>query len=129
MATQGQLVRDWAKQNGYEVGIRGRIAPAVWSAYAEAHPGFAREVPQSGSAICAPGCGRRWTGLKECHCRRCHAHFSTVDNFDGHLVDSKCIDPLGASVRGSKLRAKQSVWGTIYVRDGEHWTAQTDLLD
>lgn len=129
MATQAQLVRDWARRNGYEVGIRGRLAPAIWSAYANEHEGFEREAPQSGTAVCAPGCGRRWTGLRECHCRRCHAHFSTVANFDAHLVDGKCIDPLEASIGGSKLREKETVWGTIYVRDGEHWKTQTDLLD
>lgn len=29
-------------------------------------------------------CGRRWTGTAEAHCPVCHAHFSTVSNFDRH---------------------------------------------
>lgn len=135
MPTQGQLVRDWAKEQGYEVGIRGRIAPAIWTAYAEAHEDFEREVPNGGGVHC-PGCGRRWTGLRECHCRRCHCHFSTVANFDGHLFatehGSKCVNPLDKRVKaqGARLREKETVWGTIYVQEGDHWkTDSTDLFD
>lgn len=126
MTTQGQLVRDWAREHGYAVGARGKIKPAVWSAYTAAHPGFERHVPQSGTALCEPGCGRRWTGFNECHCRRCHSHFSTVANFDAHLIDSKCINPLDAKIGGTTLREKETVWGMIYVRSGEHWKSETD---
>lgn len=129
MATQAQRVRDWATAQGHTVGTKGRIAPAIWTAYAEAHEGFERETPQSGTALCDPGCGRRWTGLNECHCRRCHAHFSTVANFDAHLVDGKCVPPLEAKIGGVNLKAKDTVWGVIYVRDGDYWKNQTDLLD
>lgn len=134
MATQGQQVRDWARANGYEVGIRGRIAPAIWSAYADVHEGFEREAPQSGTAICAPGCGRRWTGFTECHCRRCHRHFSGVFWFDLHLdAHSKCTDPLTVTTKAGAplMREKETVWGMIYMnaRENTTWGNQTDLLD
>lgn len=122
--TQAQQVRVWAGENGYVTGIRGRIAPEIWQAYAAAHPGFQREQPK-GEAYCT-SCGRWWTGKRECHCTVCHGHFSTIDGFDAHRPEGKCIDPLKARVKGDPLRAKQTVWGTIYVRDNElgppeHW--------
>lgn len=124
MPTQGQLVREWARERGYEVGIRGRIAPAIWQAYADEHEGFEREVPTDTFTTCAP-CGRRWTGLRECHCRECHEHFSHVDNFDGHKIGSRCINPADARVKGNSLREKDTVWGPIWVRDGEHYRVET----
>lgn len=122
--TQAAEVREWAGRNGYATGVRGRIAPEVWDAYAEAHPGFQREQPK-GEWNC-PSCKREWTGKKECHCTVCHRHFSTVDGFDGHRPDGRCIDPLKARARGNSLREKETMWGPIYVRDNElgppdHW--------
>lgn len=29
-------------------------------------------------------CGRTWSGINQAHCSICHAHFSTVKNFDAH---------------------------------------------
>lgn len=47
------------------------------------------------------GCGRVWTGTKECHCAKCHLHFSSMDAFDRHRIaipDSDeeriCVDPI-----------------------------------
>jgi hypothetical protein len=45
------------------------------------------------------GCGRRWTGLAEAHCPRCHAHFSRVSNFDRHLpLTGPCRPPAEAGL-------------------------------
>lgn len=128
MTTQAQLVRAWAKDQGYELGQRGRIAPSIWEAYANSHDGKEREAPV-GSASCK--CGRRWVGLRECHCTVCHRQFSTIDNFDAHRVDERCIDPAQARVKGDALRDKKTVWGVIYVREGEHWKTgkQEGLFD
>jgi len=39
-------------------------------------------------------CGRQWASLTEAHCRICHAHFSTPENFDKHKPDRRgCPDP------------------------------------
>lgn len=122
MATQAQAVRAWARTQGYDVGVRGRIAPNVWEAYATAHDDFKRETP-AGTARCGD-CGRWWTGLRECHCTVCHAHFSTVDGFDAHRPSGTCINPLDARVKGDPLREKTTVWGPIFVRDGEHWKTE-----
>lgn len=35
----GMKVRKWARENGIEVGERGRMGSHVWRAYAEAHSG------------------------------------------------------------------------------------------
>lgn len=118
MTTQAQVVRAWAKDQGYDVGVRGRIAPSIWEAYATSHDGEAREAPV-GAASCK--CGRQWMGLAEAHCTLCHRQFSTVTNFDAHRVDGQCIEPTKARIRGDALREKKTVWGIIYVRDGEHW--------
>lgn len=123
MPTQAQMVRTWAKEQGYEVGVRGRIAPDIWEAYATAHSGFTREVP-TGTAKCT--CGRQWTGLRECHCTVCHKHFSTVDGFDAHRPYGKCIAPTEARVKGDALREKKTIWGVIFVREGEHWKTDSN---
>lgn len=130
MSTQAQLVREWARGRGYSPGVRGRIAPEIWDEYAAAHPGFQREQPR-GEWSC-PHCGRQWTGKRECHCTICHRHFSTVDGFDAHRPEGKCADPLTVRVRGNPLRAKQTMWGTIYVRENEagppeHWNKPDEL--
>lgn len=118
MPTQAQAVRTWAKTQGYEVGVRGRLAPAIWAAYKIAHDDFVREAPP-GTASCGK-CPRQWAGLRECHCTVCHQQFSTVDGFDAHRINGKCIDPPHARVKGDALRAKLTVWGVLWVRDGEH---------
>lgn len=128
MATQAQAVRTWAREQGFEVGVRGVIAPAIWRAYENAHDGFSREVP-TGSASCR--CGRQWTGLREAHCTVCHRHFSTPRNFDYHRQATEnatvCLDPTEVSVEGGHaMRAKDTVWGPLYVLDKEHYLTGDD---
>lgn len=124
--TQAQAVRTWARTQGYEVAVRGRIAPDIWEAYAHAHDEFERETP-NGTWRCS--CGRNWTGLVECHCTVCHKHFSTVANFDAHRPYGHCVDPLEARLGGYSLKEKATVWGPIYVTDKEHYrTAEHDGL-
>ena len=36
-------------------------------------------------------CGRQWTGLAQCHCGKCHCHFTTESSFDRHRMDLKCL--------------------------------------
>lgn len=31
-------------------------------------------------------CGNTWTGQRSAHCARCHVTFSTVANFDRHII-------------------------------------------
>lgn len=46
-------------------------------------------------------CGRHWTGMSQAHCGICHAHFSTVANFDRHKPSyNGCGNP--AEVRNRK---------------------------
>lgn len=125
--TQAQLVRTWAKSQGFEVGVRGRIAPAIWQAYANAHDGFAREAP-AGTAHC--DCGRQWTGLREAHCSVCHRHFSTPRNFDAHRQYASkktrehviCVDPLTVTLDGGyPMKIVDTVWGPIYVVAKDHY--------
>lgn len=116
--SQAQTVRKWAVAAGYEVGVRGRLAPAVWEAYAQAHDDFAREAP-SGSASC--GCGRRWVGVRECHCTVCHRHFGSVTSFDAHRVafgsQIRCVDPVHVRSGGYPMKVKDTVWGPLYIAD------------
>lgn len=124
MATQAQTVRTWARENGWTVGVRGVIAPAIWEAYANAHDGFSRVAP-TGFASCL--CGRQWAGLREAHCSVCHRHFSTPRNFDYHRSSGSCADPLTVSVSGGHaMRVKDTVWGPIYVLDKEHYLTGDD---
>lgn len=115
--TQAKQVRSWAREQGYEMGIRGKIAPAIWEAYAKAHDDFTRDIPVG---LWRCNCGRQWTGLAECHCTMCHRHFSTVSNFDHHRTPNGCLDPL--TVENSyAMRIKDTMWGPIYVNSKEHY--------
>lgn len=124
--SQAALVRQWAKTQGYDLGVRGRIAPAIWAAYSEAHGGIEREQPQRG-AIAQCSCGRKWGGFRECHCTLCHRHFSVVQNFDWH-VPGQCLDPLTVTDRKGQPRMKlaDSVWGPLYTGAGEHYMSESD---
>lgn len=123
-----KTVRAWAAAEGYDVGVRGRIAPAIWEAFATAHGGQLRDNKPTGLWNCK--CGRQWAGRVEAHCcaEGCHRHFSTPTNFDKHRVGDpgRCVDP---EKRGLKIRA--SIFGPIYVGDGEYYrTAEgTGLFD
>lgn len=117
-------VRTWARQQGYEVGERGRIAPAIWEAYAAAHGEELADVRPQGLWRCR--CGREWVGAVEAHCTTCHRHFSTPANFDAHRVGDpgRCVDPTER-----KLKERASVWGPIFVGEGEHYrTTERDGL-
>jgi hypothetical protein len=43
--------------------------------------------------ITCAACGRRWTGLKACHCSACHVTFTSLTAFDIHRRNSICFDP------------------------------------
>lgn len=116
MITDPPNIRQWARDNGFTVAARGRIAPAIHAAYREAFG--VRERPANG-AHCT-GCGRTWTGQRECHCTVCHRQFSTVRWFDDHRRNSGrnwCVDPLSLSNRdGSpKFKIAENAWGPIVV--------------
>lgn len=125
--TQAQTVRAWAKEQGYPVGVRGRLAPHIWEAYAAAHDGFKREIP---NATWTCHCGRQWTGLREAHCTQCHRHFASARSFDGHRSyankrdkeDVVCVDPLSVRIAGFDMKIRDTVWGPVYSFDaGEHY--------
>lgn len=117
--TQASDVRAWAREQGFDVGVRGRIAPVVWDAYAKAHDGFRREDEIPGLWNCR--CGRQWSGLREAHCMACHKHFSTPANFDAHRPHGACVDPLSVNCKGYPMKVKASIWGPIYVIDNDHY--------
>lgn len=129
MTTQVAEVREWARERGFDVGNKGRLAPAIWSAYAEAHPGFQRAEPSDVRGSCV--CGRKWAGLREAHCTLCHRQFSTVRNFDAHRINrgpvTECVDPLTIPGRDGKrrMRIRESAWGDVYVLDSEYWAVTT----
>lgn len=113
-------IREWARRQGYEVGSRGRLSPQIMAAYAEAHGQFV--APEEDGPSCP--CGRRWgrKAYAEAHCPTCHAHFSTVGNFDLHRPYGRCLHPEAVLDKHGqpKLRAKQTVWGPLYVGAGEY---------
>ena len=74
-------------------------------------------------------CGRQWTGQAQAHCTVCHAHFSTVANFDRHKPSySGCLDP--GEVRNRKgeplLKPSANRFGVTWVGVGEHPEASGD---
>ena len=143
-------VREWALANAVAgVGTRGPIGYDVHVAYAEAHglpqperqerPVQQRERQRSSrfrGAVCS--CGRKWEGLVECHCRRCHRHFRSEVPFDAHLrpipgtEESECVDPLTILVRSGarkgerKFREVAAHYGLIFVR-AEERPDQTEI--
>jgi hypothetical protein len=122
-------VRTWARENGYEVGVRGRIAPHIQQAYAAAHGNtIAVEITEHRGPSCT--CGRKWgEGAKrEAHCATCHCHFSTVRNFDLHRPQGKCAPPESVLDKDGepKLRGRETVWGITYVGNREHYLTITD---
>jgi hypothetical protein len=75
-------------------------------------------------------CGREWTGLAQAHCTVCHAHFSTVGNFDAHRPSyNGCLDP-GAIVnrRGEPvLKSVVNRFGVTWVGAGDRPELETDM--
>lgn len=133
-------VREWARNNGYTVAERGRLAPEIHRAYQAVH-GAPDDQPLNAAkctrllaqpGVYVPGCGRVWTGLNECHCRGCHRHFSNVRNFDGHRPKGACVDPGLIFDRHSqpKFKVRASAWGDLWVGAGERPSDEeaTDLL-
>jgi hypothetical protein len=81
------------------------------------------------SAGCG-GCERRWTGLTECHCARCHAHFGGITAFDRHLSPSGCRSPGSVRTRHDQpaFLATQRAHGTVWVRPGrDRWATREEL--
>lgn len=109
-------IREWARQNGFQVAGRGRLSPAVHAAY-RAAGGHPAEPPAS-AAACA--CGRRWTALREAHCPVCHRHFSTARWFDAHrkgMGRTGCLDPATIPDRDGRpmFKVVDSAWGELVV--------------
>lgn len=146
------LIREWAIGQGL-AGARGPIGYDVQVAYADAfglsEPERPERLPRervmgvaakrerkfTGSACT---CGRKWEGLRECHCARCHVHFRSEASFDGHLQlvpnteDVVCVDPLtivyrsGAKKGERKYREVAAHHGLIIVR-AEERPDQTEI--
>lgn len=128
MASNGAVVREWARANGFTVPDRGRLPRDVHAAY-QAACGMGDVEPPPSAAVCSdtrvsatevrPGCGRIWTNDEECHCRRCHRHFSTVRNFDAHQAGhtGDCVDPelMFDTKMRPRFRKVGSPWGDIYI--------------
>lgn len=134
-------VRTWALEQGLPgVGARGPVGYEAQLAYARAHglpdperqerpqPAERKERKFTG-ATCS--CGRRWEGLVEAHCTRCHAHFRSAIPFDMHIVGipateaTMCADPGKIQYRSGvrkgepKLRLVHGHHGDLWVRAEE----------
>lgn len=115
----GATIRAWARANGYNVGNRGRLAPAVRTAFAKAHPDAEVAQPdRTPLGICR--CGRKWGSLRQCHCTLCHQQFSTVHWFDEHRAGRdahSCHDILRFTDNNGEPRFKISwdAWGPVVV--------------
>ena len=59
-------------------------------------------------ALC-PRCGRRWSGLAQCHCPTCHRHFGDVKAFDRHRRDDACLDPATVKRRDGQPAFEQTI--------------------
>lgn len=137
-------IRQWAIANSIPgVGQRGPVGYEALVAYAQAHglpeperleraatPPSPAAKPRKPRTWAGPSCscGRRWEGLKECHCSRCHVHFRSEFAFDAHLLlipnteDTRCVDPLTIEYRSGvhkgerKFREIMAHHGLIIVR-------------
>jgi hypothetical protein len=70
-------------------------------------------------------CGREWNGLAQAHCPTCHAHFSTVGNFDRHRPGSAgCQDP-ATLTRSNGERLFKPVLSAL----GTTWAENSDRPD
>jgi len=86
--------------------------------------------PNSGNRYSRCRCGRRWTGLSQCHCTACHRHFSSLGPFDMHRRDGRCNDPASLVRKDGSPSMTQTdgELGALWsVRDDrpapEHWIA------
>jgi hypothetical protein len=114
-------VREWARTNGIPIANRGRISPAIHRQY-EAEFGDDLPARPQGSAQCT-ACKRIWIGLRECHCTRCHFHFSNVRHWDAHRAtdNGTCLNPLSIRDRHgvAKYKIKDTRWGGVIVEAAE----------
>jgi hypothetical protein len=125
-------VRAWARAHDHPVSRKGPVSYEVRVAYAEAHGlepptppktlGKVRNVTFNASC---DGCGRKWQGLRECHCYGCHLHFTSVTGFDAHRGERNKAHPRGrclelGDIVDSDGRPKfvvvPSKWGPIVTR-------------
>lgn len=112
-------VREWARAQGWDVGIRGRLSAEIRAAYAaEIGEPPPQEVPSQ--AVRCKGCDRIWTGLRECHCGICHRHFSQVRSFDDHRTlgtHNQCADPLTLTRKDGRpmYKVTEGAWGPVIV--------------
>lgn len=67
-------------------------------------------------------CGRRWSGLAECHCDSCHLHFLSVTGFDAHRFALRCRSieelrerPKNAASGVQRMYETQRMHGTVWV--------------
>lgn len=125
-------VRVWARQQEFDVGVRGPLAPVIWEAFAQSRGSTIDVVPNDKVKNLATGkckCGRQWSGLAECHCTVCHCHFSRISAFDMHRdVNGVCVDPLTITDKygEQKIKVRDSMWGVLYARAGEsHFATET----
>lgn len=126
-------VRAWAKQQAIiAASARGPLPHAAQVAYAQAHGLPEPEKPARAEkqkrerVLIDCSCGRKWEGLRECHCRGCHAHFRSPEGFDQHLVlgddgeTSVCRNPADIRYRSGKrkgypkFRSVDAFYGPIF---------------
>lgn len=82
--------------------------------------------------IATCSCGRSWSGVNQAHCRNCHAHFSTVKNFDAHQPGARkkdgtptCGKP-AVITRQKKDGTVVPVLKLVQYADGPTWVSWTD---
>jgi hypothetical protein len=123
--TDISAMREWAREQGYPVGVRGRLSLEVRLAYAAEHGGETT-VHAGGGLWTCPRCARQWSGLAQCHCTVCHRHFSTVALFDRHRAGhgrTTCTDPAD---HPNIYKPSVNHLGTTWVGAGENpFSAQT----
>lgn len=50
-------------------------------------------------------CDNTWSGLSMAHCATCHETFGSVDSFDKHRNNGKCLEPsLGGKLHFNETR-------------------------
>ncbi len=112
-------VRAWARDNGHEVGQRGRIGADILAAYAASisEPAVTEySLKGSDGAIASCGCGRRWGGLAECHCTVCHQHFNSINSFDAH-GPGPCLDAATATHPQRNKKGQRHKYGGRHIFD------------
>ena len=74
-------------------------------------------------------CGRRWSGLAQCHCPTCHRHFGDVNAFDRHRRNDACLNPADVRRRDGwpAFVAVDRPSGVVWSRwsPTPHWKAES----